>query len=287
MLAIYKKEIKAYFNSIVGYLFIAFFLAIIGLYHYLQNMYGESANFSYALYSITIFFVLLVPMITMRIMAEENKQKTDQLLLTSPISITKIIIGKYLAVISVFAIVMGITCFYPIVMANYGTVNFKMSYAAIFAFFLLGASYMAIGLFISAMTESQAFAAVVTFIVILLTYLSTGIGSIMPTDNKTAWITFSILFLIIAIITYVMMHNLTLTLFIGVFGEMIIAALYLLKPTIFDGSVVNVLGWFSMITRFDTFIYGNFDIAAIVYYLSVIVLFIFLTIQTIKKRRWS
>ncbi|WP_066715549.1 ABC transporter permease [Clostridium sp. Marseille-P299] len=287
MLAIYKKEIKAYFTSIVGYLFIAFFLAIIGLYHYLQNMYGESANFSYALYSISIFFVLLVPMITMRIMAEENKQKTDQLLLTSPISITKIIVGKYLAVISVFTVVMGITCIYPLVMANYGTVNFKMNYAAIFAFFLLGASYMAIGLFISAMTESQAFAAVVTFIVILLTYLATGIGSIMPTDNKTAWITFSVLYLIVTIITYVMMHNLTLSFFIGCIGEIAIAALYLLNPTLFDGSVVKVLGWFSMITRFDTFIYGNFDVAAVVYYISLIVLFIFLTIQTIKKRRWS
>lgn len=287
MLAIYKKEIKAYFTSIVGYLFIAFFLAIIGLYHYLQNMYGESANFSYALYSISIFFVLLVPMITMRIMAEENKQKTDQLLLTSPISITKIIVGKYLAVISVFAVVMGITCIYPLVMANYGTVNFKMNYAAIFAFFLLGASYMAIGLFISAMTESQAFAAVVTFIVILLTYLATGIGSIIPTDNKTAWITFSVLYLIVTIITYVMMHNLTLSFFIGCIGEIAIAALYLLNPTLFDGSVVKVLGWFSMITRFDTFIYGNFDVAAVVYYISLIVLFIFLTIQTIKKRRWS
>lgn len=287
MIAIYKKEIKAYFTSIVGYLFIAFFLAIIGLYHYLQNMYGESANFSYALYSISIFFVLLVPMITMRIMAEENKQKTDQLLLTSPISITKIIVGKYLAVISVFAVVMGITCIYPLVMANYGTVNFKMNYAAIFAFFLLGASYMAIGLFISAMTESQAFAAVVTFIVILLTYLATGIGSIIPTDNKTAWITFSVLYLIVTIITYVMMHNLTLSFFIGCIGEIAIAALYLLNPTLFDGSVVKVLGWFSMITRFDTFIYGNFDVAAVVYYISLIVLFIFLTIQTIKKRRWS
>lgn len=287
MLAIYRKELRSYFTSIVGYLFIAFFLAIIGLYHYLQNMYGESANFSYALYSISIFFVLLVPMITMRIMAEENKQKTDQLLLTSPISITKIIVGKYLAVISIFAVVMGITCIYPLVMSNYGTVNFKISYAAIFTFFLLGASYMAIGLFISSMTESQAFAAVVTFVVVLLTYLATGIGSIIPTDNKTAWITFSIFYLIVTIITYVMMHNLTLTFFIGCIGEIGIAALYLLNPTLFDGSVVKVLGWFSMITRFDAIIYGNLDIAAIVYYISLIVLFIFLTIQTIKKRRWS
>lgn len=287
MLAIYRKELRSYFTSIVGYLFIAFFLAIIGLYHYLQNMYGESANFSYALYSISIFFVLLVPMITMRIMAEENKQKTDQLLLTSPISITKIIVGKYLAVISIFAVVMGTTCIYPLVMSNYGTVNFKISYAAIFTFFLLGASYMAIGLFISSMTESQAFAAVVTFVVVLLTYLATGIGSIIPTDNKTAWITFSIFYLIVTIITYVMMHNLTLTFFIGCIGEIGIAALYLLNPTLFDGSVVKVLGWFSMITRFDAIIYGNLDIATIVYYISLIVLFIFLTIQTIKKRRWS
>lgn len=287
MKAIYKKEMKSYFTSMVGYLFIAFFLALIGLYFYLQNMLNEYADFSYTLYSVTIFFVLLIPMITMRIMAEENKQKTDQLLLTAPISITKIIIGKYLAVLTIFSIVMAITCSYPLIMANYGTVNLKTSYSAILAFFLLGAVYLAIGMFISSTTESQAFAAVITFVVVLITVLASGIASIMPTDNKTAWIVFSVIYLVITIVTYTMMHNMALSFFIGCIGEIGIALLYLLKPTLFEGSVVKVFNWLSVTSRFNNFVYGVFDVAAIVYYLSLTVLFVFLTVQTIKKRRWS
>ena len=149
MLAIYKKEMRTYFTSIVGYLFLGFFLALIGLYFYGQNLRGGYTNFGYALMSVSLFFILLVPMLTMRIMAEENRQKTDQLLYTSPVSVTKIIIGKYLSVLTMFSIVMLIVCFYPLILAEYGNVNLKMTYAVIFSFFLMGAAYMAIGLFIS------------------------------------------------------------------------------------------------------------------------------------------
>lgn len=287
MLAVYKKEIRSYFTSIIGYLFIAFFLALIGLYFYLQNMLNGYADFSYTLYSVSIFFVLLVPMLTMRIMAEENKQKTDQLLLTAPLTISKVVLGKYLAVCTVYGIVMAISCLCPLIMSNYGTVNFKICYSAILAFFLLGSAYLAIGMFISSTTESQAFAAVITFVVILVTVLASGIASILPTDNKTAWLVFAAIYLILTIITYVMMHNATLSFFIGCIGEIGIALLYLLKPTMFDGSVVKVFDWFSVTNRFNNFVYGVFDLAAIIYYLSLIGLFVFLTIQTIKKRRWS
>lgn len=287
MLAIYRKEIKSYFTSIIGYLFIGFFLAFIGLYHYVYNLGYGAANLGYAFNGVTMFFVLLVPMLTMRIMAEENKQKTDQLLLTSPISISRIIIGKYLALISIFGIVILFTCIYPPVMANFGTVNFKMSYASIFGFFLLGAAYMAIGLFISAMTESQAFAAVLTFIVVLITCLIDGIAAIMPTDNTTAWITFAILLLIIAALTYVLMKNILISVIIFFITEVGLAAVYLFNPTALDGSIINVFGWLSVIARFDNFTVGIVDLSSVVYYLSMTGLFVFLTIQVIKKRRWS
>ena len=92
MLAIYKKEMRAYFNSIIGWLFGAFFLVFTGIYYYLYNLYYGYTNFGYSLSSISLIFILLVPMVTMRMVAEENKQKTDQLLLTSPVSVEKIIL---------------------------------------------------------------------------------------------------------------------------------------------------------------------------------------------------
>ncbi len=287
MLAIYKKEMRTYFTSIVGYLFLGFFLALIGLYFYAQNLYSASPNFGYALGGVMMFFILLVPMVTMRIMAEENKQKTDQLLYTSPLSVTKIILGKYFSILSMFGIVMLITCIYPPILSKYGAVNYKMSYACILAFFLMGAAYMAIGLFISSVTESQAFAAIMTFVVVILSVFATQIAELLPTTARTAWLLFSVLLLGIAWLTYVLMHNITVSIAFAVLAEIALFALYRVKPDALEGSLLNVFGWFSISDRFVNFAYGEFDVAAIVYYISYCVLFVFLTIQAIKKKRWS
>lgn len=287
MFAIYKKEMRAYFTSIVGYLFLGFFLALIGMFFYANNLYSGNPNFGYALSWVMMFFILLVPMVTMRIMAEENRQKTDQLLYTSPLSVTKIILGKYLSVISMFGIVMLITCTYPLILSKYGTVNMKSSYACILAFFLMGAAYMAIGMFISALTESQAFAAIMTFVVVIVSVFAAQVAELMPTTAKMAWLVFSVLILIFAGISYVIMHNVTVSVAIGVLAELALFILYRAKPDVLDGAVVNVFSWFSIGDRFGNFIYGEFDVAAVVYFISYCVLFVFLTVQAVKKRRWS
>lgn len=287
MLAIYKKEMKAYFKSIIGYLFLAFFLALIGLYHFVHNMYSGYAEFAYCLYGVRIFFILLIPMVTMRIMAEENRQKTDQLLFTSPVPVVKIIVGKYLSILTMFGIVMGVICFYPLVMTNYGDVNLKTAYAAILAFFFMGATYLAIGLFISAMTESQAFAAIITFVVVLVTTLSSEIGQLIPTDNKTAFIVFTILVIIFGFIVYLIMHNATIAVITGCVLEVTAAGLYKFVPSVYDGAVIKFFDWLTISTRMDDFAYGVFNLSAIVYFISLSILFVFLTIQVIKRRRWN
>lgn len=278
---------KSYFHSIIGYLFIGFFLFIIGLYFFIQNMYSEYANFSYSLYGVRSFFILLIPMVTMRIMAEENHQKTDQLLFTAPVSIFKVIIGKYLAVVSMLAIVMAIVCIYPLVLCQYGDVNLKQSYSSILAFFLMGSAYLAIGMFISAITESQAFAAIMTFVVVLITTFSSIIGQLLPTTNITAVRVFAILVLLIALVTYIIIHNITFSFFVGLLGEVIVALLYFLIPSVYDGAVNKFFDWLTISSRMDDFVFGIFNLSSIVYYVSLIVLFVFLTIQAIKKRRWS
>ena len=287
MLAIYKKEMRSYFTSIIGYLFLAFFLALLGLYHYLQNMYGGYANFGYALYRMRMFFILLVPMVTMRLMAEEKRQRTDQMLFTSPVSISGVVFAKYLAVLSMFAIVMIISCIYPFVMTKYGQVNLKQAYMEILIFFLLGAAYMAIGLFISALTESQAFAAVITFVVVLVTSISSGIGGIIPSDSKTGWLFFALLFLIFCLITYLIMNQATISFMIGILGEIVLVVLYFIKPGIFEGAVQNFFDCFYILGRFDNIVYGILDVSDLIYYISISGLFVFLTIQGVKKRRWS
>lgn len=287
MLAIYKKELKSYFTSMTGYVFIAFFLLIISLYYSYYNIANQLANFEYVLSSVSFIFVLLVPILTMKIMAEEKKQKTDQLLYTSPLTVEKIVMGKYLAVFTVFLIVLGIICLYPLILLQFGSVPLKAAYASILGFALLGAAYLAIGLFISALTDSQVVAAVVSFIVILVTALMDGLVGLIPTDNKSAWVIFAAIILVICWITYVMMHNLTLTLALGIISEALLTVVYFVKPTVFDGLVVKVFGWFSVIQRFDNFVMGVLDLSSAIYYISVTFLFLFLTGQAVKKSRWN
>lgn len=287
MLAVYKKELKAYFNSIIGWLFVAFFLAFIGIYFFINNLYYGYTHFGYTLYSVGLIFILLVPMITMRIVAEENKQKTDQLLFTSPVSVEKIIFGKFLAVSSVFGIVMLITCTYPLIMSAYGEINYTLNYAAIGGFFLMGCAYLSIGMFISSMTESQAFAAVLTFVVVLVSYLMEGIASLFSTSAKTAWLVFAFLFLLLSVVTWLMMKNKLVTGLFTILTQGGMAAVYVWKPTLLEGSIVNVFDWFSVEARYDDFVNGILNVANVVYYVSFVALFLFLTIQAIKKRRWN
>jgi ABC-2 type transport system permease protein len=271
----------------LGYVFIAFFLVIIGIYFFVQNLLSGYANFEYTLSSVTFIFVLLAPLLTMRLMAEENKQKTDQLLYTSPLSAISIVMGKFFAVFTVFLIVMAFTCTFPLIMMQYGRIPIASAYSCILGFALLGGAYLAIGLFISSLTESQVVAAVISFILFLFTVLMEGIASIFPTDNKSAFVVFSAILLIICLISYLMMNNLTITFGIGIIGEIALVMIYLLKPTLFDGSIIKVFGWISVVSRFNQFYYGIFDVAGIVYYLSITFLFIFLSTQVIKKKRWS
>ena len=287
MKAIYKRELKSYFTSFLGYLFIAFFLLFIGIFQYLYNLRLGYANFARAINGTATFFLLLVPMVTMRILAEEKRQRTDQLIFTSPVSVERIVIGKFLAIVTVFAIAVAIVCVYPVILHNYGETNYKVAYTTLLAFFLLGCTYMAIGMFISALTESQVFAAVVTFIVILFTLMIDLLVQMLPTGNELALAILIILAVIIGVITYVMMKSKVVT---GIFlvlsvGGLIVA--FLVNRQSFDGSLARIFGWLSVQSRFSLFMYGIVDISSYIYFLSMIFLFVFLTVQAIKKRRWE
>ena len=231
MMAILKREFKSYYLSMTGYAFAAFLLIFTGIYTMAVCLAGYYSNFEYVLGNISFIFLLIVPILTMRVFAEERKQKTDQLLYSLPIGMTKIVLGKYLALLGVFLIPLFIIALYPLLLSSFGNLAFKVIYGSIFAFFLLGASLIAIGMFVSTLTESQALAAGITFLLLLINYLLSSLAGYLP------------------------------------FGGELIA-----KLSLFDA--------------LDNFIYGVFDVKGIVFFLTTIALFLFLTIQSLEKRRW-
>lgn len=287
MIAVFKKELKSYFTSMIGFVFLAMFLVIVGLYFMIYNLMQQYADFSYVLSGIQFLFVLLVPILTMRIIAEENRQKTDQLLYTAPVSISKIIAGKYLALISLFGIGILIICLYPLILSSFGVVDFAIAYGSIFGFFLLGSAYIAIGLFISSLTESQVIAAVISFVVMLFTYLMTSIAQLLPSDNFSVLLMFIALFILVCVLLQQMIHNVWATTFIGIIGVVAMVVVYFIKPELYDNLMVNVLGTLSIATRYENFSLGIFDISALIYYLSISFVFVFLTVQKVRKQRWS
>ena len=296
MLAVYKKELRSYFTSMIGWVFIAIFLVWAGLYFMVSNLLNGLTNFSYVYQGIEFYFVvLLVPVLTMRIVAEENRQKTDQLLYTSPVSIGKIMIGKYFALLTLFGAAMLVVCTYPLILSGLvkkaatgvESVDFAIAYGSTLGFFLLGAAYIAIGMFISSLTESQVIAAVASGLIMIFTYLMTSIAQMLPQNHVFTFWFLAVLIVLLCIGLYFWIHNIWLSVILGVVAEGVLITLYFLFTAKFDALLGNVLGAISIIERYNNFLLGIFDVSALVYYLSVSFLFVFLTIQRIKKKRYN
>ncbi|MGN1147604.1 MAG: Gldg family protein [Lachnospiraceae bacterium] len=236
MIAIYKRELKSYFQSFIGFLFIGVILFFVGLYFTVYNLLSAYPYFSYAVSGILFIFLISVPILTMRVLAEEKKQKTDQLILTAPVSVGDVVVGKFLALSTIFAIPTAIISFYPLILTRFGTVPLSESYLAILAFFLYGETCIAIGLFVSSLTESQVISAVITFALLFLGYMMSSICSIISSTGNL---------------------------------------------------LTKILQSYDLYTSFSNMTQGTLNLESIAYYLSLIVLMLFLTVQSIQKRRYS
>ena len=171
MIAVCKHELRGYFHSLTAYVFGAFLLAVVGVGAMLYNLQAAVSNFEYVLSFSSLVFVVIVPILTMRVLAEERRQKTDQLLYSLPITTTQVVLGKYLALLAVYLIPLAVICVYPLIFAQFGEVYLPTSYGSIFAFFVMGTALMAVGVFLSSLTENQGFAAGITIAVILFQLL--------------------------------------------------------------------------------------------------------------------
>lgn len=287
MLAIYKKELKSYLTSMQGYVFMAFIMLVLGIYFTAYNLNYTSPDFGTTLNSVTFVFLIITPILTMRILAEEKRNKTDQLLFTSPVPIWKIVFGKYLGMVTIYLIPVVITLFYPLILAKYGTVSYPMTLTAIVGFFFLGCANIAVGLFLSSITESQVIAAVLTFVVLFCSFVMNGIESFFSQTAMASMLAFAVLAVLIAMVVYQMTKDNILT---GITGVVLLGAvviIYIVKSSLYEGAIQKLLDLLAIANHFDNFVGGILDFSGIVYMLSVICIFIFLTVQSIQKRRWS
>ncbi len=256
MLAIYRKEIASYFINPIGYVYLGIFLVFSALLCSYTTIVAGTYNTGNYFFYMIIAFIIFIPLLTMRLFAEERKMRTEQMLLTAPVSLTGMVLGKYFAAFTVFVGGMLLSCinFIPLyVIADqeragdpYSSVHIGpvtgQIIGSVLALILLGAALIAIGTFISAMTENQLSAAVITIGVIaamiLLNYLN------LLTDSNG-------------------------------------------QPLIGSYVVRSVIGWISVLSRFNAFSQGLFDYAALLYYASLAFVFLFLTVRVYEKRRWG
>ncbi|NLJ89683.1 MAG: ABC transporter permease [Clostridiales bacterium] len=287
MIAVLKHELRTYFNSLTAYVFGAFLLVFVGIGAMLYNLQAAVSNFEFVLSFSSLVFVVIVPILTMRVLAEERKQRTDQLLYSLPISTTDVVLGKYIALLLVYMVPLCIIAVYPLIFAQYGDVYLLTSYGSLFAFLIMGGALIALGVFISSLTENQAFAAGIGIAVILFNYFSISLAEYVSSTALGSAIALIVLSLIIGwVIRHLTKNNL---LAYGVSFVLIVGTLatFLIDEAKFEGLLPNIMKKLSLFDRLDIFVNGVFDMTAVVFYLSAIVFFLFLSVQSLEKRRYN
>ena len=287
MSAVFKHELKSCFHSLTAYIFGAFLLVFIGLGAMLYNIQASVSNFEYVLSLSCLAFVVIVPILTMRTIAEERRQKTDQLLYSLPITTLQVILGKYLALLTVYAVPLALICLYPLIFSRYGEVYLPTSYGSIFAFFLLGAALLAVGMFLSSLTDNQGFAAGIGIAVILFNYYSVSLSEYVSATAFGSAVAIMVLILLLCLLIRYVTRNENLAWGVGLVLLAATVAAYFARSQSFEGLLPAVMAQLSLFERFYPFVNGVFDLTAVVYDLSVIVLFLFLSVQSLEKRRYN
>lgn len=285
--AIFRHELRNYFHSLTAYVFGAFLLAVVGLGSVLYNLQAAVSNFEFVLSFASIIFVVIVPILTMRTLAEERRQRTDQLLYSLPITTTQVVLGKYLALLVVYLIPLAVISLYPLLFSRFGEVYLPTSYGSLFAFFLMGAALLAVGVFLSSLTDNQGFAAGIGIAAILLNYYSVSLAEYTSSTAMGSLIALYVIALLLGVVIRGLTRNENLA--YGV-AFVLIAALsvaYFVNSSAFEGLLPDIMTKLSLFRLFNSFVNGAFDLTAIVYYVSVMGFFLFLSVQSLEKRRYN
>lgn len=287
MTAILKHELKSYFHSLTAYVFGAFLLVMVGFGSVYYNLMAAVSNFEYVLSFGSIIFVIIVPLLTMRVIAEERRQKTDQLLYSLPVTTTQVVLGKYLALLAVYLVPLGIISTYPLIFSRYGEVYLPTSYGSLFAIFVMGAALIAVGVFLSSLTENQGMAAGITVAVILFNYYSVSLSEYVSTTILGTLAALVVLALILGGITGLVTGNDVMGYAVAFVLLGCICIIGFTDASVLEGLLPDLMRSLSLFERFNAFVSGVFDLTALVYYGSVILFFLFLTVQSLEKRRYN
>ena len=288
MKALFKKELHSYFTGIIGYIFCFLLLIIVGLNTYFSNINNLLVDFETTLgVSSYLFLMLAVPILSMRVIAEERKQSTDKLLYSLPLSSFQIVVAKYLAMLVVFLVPLIIISFYPLILSQYGALTLATSYSTICAFFLLGSAMLALGMFMSSITDNQIIAAALTFVVIISNYFLSGYASDISGTTTTSMVVIGCLILVIGALCYLLTRHLVISLALTLVLEGVLVVIYVFKEIWLENLVYQIAMAISAFKRLNVFVNDLFDLTGIIFYLSLSFLFVFFTIQSFEKRRWS
>ena len=287
MTAVFKHELHMMFSSLTAYVYGLFSLLAVGIYMMYYNLSIGYANFEYVFAGASFALLIMIPIITMRIIAEEKKQKTDQLLYSLPISTTQIVTGKFLAVLATAALPLVIVVAYPIILSKYGNVYLPTSWGALFGYIMLTAALLSMGIFISSITESQAMAAGICFAAMVLNYYMVTLAEYATSSAYGSLVALLILEVILGFLIRHMTGNEILAQGIGGVAMVATAGTYIYNSGWFEGLFPKILENLSVYERFYEFVDGVFDYTHVVYFISVIIFFLFLTVQSLEKRRYN
>ena len=287
MTAVFRHELRGNFHSLTTYLFGACLLAFIGLWAMMYNLQAAVSNFEYVLDFGSLVLVVIVPILTMRVVAEERRQKTDQLLYSLPITTFQVIVGKYLALLVIYLIPLAVISIYPLIFSQFGDVYLPTSYGSIFAFFLMGVALIAVGVFLSSLTDDQGLAAGIGIAVILFNYYSVRLSEYVSSTAAGTAVALLVLILAVGAVVRYLTKNEDLAFAVCLVLLAAASILYFVDSAAYEGLLPDLMKALSLFERFTVFVNGVFDLTGLVYYLSVIVFFLFLSVQSLEKRRYN
>ena len=287
MTAVLKHELSLFYHNMTGYVFGAFLLLFTGIGALIYNINSSVANFEYVLSYISIVFIIIIPILTMRIISDERRQKTDQLLYSLPITSADIVLGKFFSLVVVFLIPLALIATYPLIFANYGDVYLPTSYGSLLAFFLMGTAFISMGMFISSLTESQGMAAGICIAFMLLNYFCSSLADYVSNSVLSSVIALGILCVVLGLIVRYMTKSNYAGAIVFFIGVIAIVAMRFVGSESLENMLPNIMKNLSLYERFKIFVNGIFDMTGIVYYISVVVFFLFLCVQSFEKRRYN
>lgn len=287
MTHILKKELGSYFKGMSGYFFGAIMLVFAGIYTVMVNCIMGYPNYEYTINNLSFMYLALVPVLTMKTFADERRQRTDQLLYSLPLKMSQVVIGKYIALLIVMLIPTLVICFYPIVLTPFTEINYPVVMLNILAFYMLGASMTAIGEFISTLTDSQAVSAGLSFAVFLISYFARDMADHVPGTAFASMLVLAAFGFLMAFFIYSFTKMIYLA---GIFCCVyvcILELLYINFRSTFEGLFSDIVNSMSIFERFYLFARGVFDIKSIIYFISIIIVFLYLSVISLEKRRWA